>query len=138
MKNIILSLIVVLGSTSCKEEHSNKLSFDASKVNEITIHNKVDCSFEKLVKQQLTITDKNQISKILDAFSYMEPIEDRGNVNMKVSNGFFELSFNEGNKENYFTINYTIYDGVVIWSNDGGKLFKNDRLEIVINDLFVK
>ena len=137
MKKIIY-LLTVFSLLSCKGQTTDVLKIDASKVSEINIINKVDCSFNKLVKQETTITDRDKIEKIIDAFSYMQPIQDRGSINMKVSHGFFEMSFDEGTKHHYFTIHYTVYNGVIVWSNDWGKMFKNDRLEIVVYKQFVE
>lgn len=123
---------------SCKGQNSNTLNIDASKVKEITIINKVDCSFNKLVKQETIITDRDKIEKIIDAFSYMQPIQDRGSVNMKVNHGFFEMSFNEGDRNHYYTINYTVYFGVIVSNDNNGELFKNDRLEIAVYKQFVE
>lgn len=135
MKKIIY-LIIVYVCYSCSGQTTGKLKIDASKVKKIEIINKVDCSFTKLVREEVVITDKDKIEDIIEKFFYMDPIQDRSTVSMNVSNGFFELKFHEGDKYHYYTIHYTIYYGVIIWSNDGGKIYKNDRLEIAVKKEF--
>jgi hypothetical protein len=135
MKKIIY-LIIIYVCYSCTGQTTGKLKIDASKVKKIEIINKVDCSFSTLVREKTIITDRDKIENIIEKFSYMEPIQDRGSISMNVNHGFFELKFYEGDKYHYYTINYTVYYGVIIWSNDGGKVYKNDRLEIVVDKEF--
>lgn len=87
-----------------------------------------------LENKDLVITNRTEIEKIINGFSYSEPIVNE--VNMKMNNGFFDIIFQEKDNENLYTINYTIYDGVILWNN--GNLYKNDRLEIIIYQLFSK
>ncbi|MCP1995515.1 hypothetical protein [Flavobacterium sp. HSC-61S13] len=137
MKNVIYIYIIIC-LYSCAERNSKASKIEVTKVDEIEIINKVDCSYDKLSKGNIVIKDTKQIEEIINTFSYMEPILDRGAVNLKVSYGFFDVIFSEGQKHHFYTINYTVYDGVIIWSNDGGRLYKNDRLEVAVYRQFVK
>lgn len=53
-----------------------------------------------------------------------------------MNNGFFDISFYEGDKEYLYTINYTIYNGVILW-NDGNP-YKNDKFEVLISQMVAK
>lgn len=137
MRNLIF-LFIAFCLYSCKGQTTTALKIDASKVKQISIFNKVDCSFNKLVKQEVTITDREKIETIIKSFSYLQPIPDKGSINMKVAHGFFEMSFDEGEKHHYYTINYTVYDGVIVSNDNNGEIFKNDRLEISVYKQFVE
>ncbi len=121
---------------TCHGQESNKSNtIDASKVKEITITNKMYCSLQKLAQGSIVIKDQNQIEKIIDAFADCKKT-DKG-VNMSMAYGFFEIDFYEGSINHYYTINYTVYDGVIVRNDNNGDRFKNDRLEGVVNPLFV-
>jgi hypothetical protein len=134
MKKYFTHLFIVFFLFSCNGQKNETIKIDASKVKEITIINKLDCSYRNYKKDTVIIKEKEKIQKIINAFSYLQPISDRGSINLKEGNGFFDLIFKEGETEHYYTIFYTVYDGVIIWSNDGGKLFKNDRLEMTVTN----
>ena len=136
MKRYFIYLFIVFSLFSCNGQSNENIKIDASKVKEITIINKVDCSYRNYKKGTIIVNEKEKIETIINSFSYLQPISDRGSINLKAGNGFFDLIFKEGETEHYYTIFYTVYDGVIIWSNDGGKLFKNDRLEIAVYKLF--
>lgn len=135
MKNIFFNLIIVfLLVTSCKSQVNENLIIDFNNVKEIKVINKVDCSMHNLKGRTKIITDKSTIKNIVDALTLSEEINK--DVNMKMSNGFFEIDFYEGAKNHYYTINYTIYDGVIVRNDNNGIRYKNDRLEIVIYKIF--
>jgi hypothetical protein len=134
MKQILFCMSFLFLLTSCNGQENKNNNIDASKVKEITIINKVYCSIHNLEGEKKVVTNRKEIEKIINGFSYSEPIT--AEVNMKMNNGFFDISFSEGAKEHIYTINYTIYNGVVLWHS--GNLYKNDRLEVAIYQLFVK
>ena len=133
IKHFLISTSFFCLMVSCNAQEKNK-NIDATKVKEITIINKVYCSTHNLEGEKRVVTNREEIEKIINGFSYSEPITTE--VNMKMNNGFFDISFNEGDKEHIYTINYTIYNGVVLWNS--GDLYRNDRLEVAIYQLFVK
>lgn len=132
MKNIFVYLLFCV--ISCKGQENIKNKIDVSKVKEITIINKVYCSTQNLKGKNIVVTNREEIEKIINNLSLSEAITT--DVNMKMNNGFFDISFNEGDKEHLYTINYTIYDGVVLWYN--GNLYRNNSLEVVVYQLFVE
>lgn len=134
MKQILIYMSFLFLIISCNGQENKNNNIDESKVKEITIINKINCSIHNLKDENIVITNREEIKKIINEFSYSKPIDTE--VNMKMNNGFFDISFNEGEKEHFYTINYTIYNGVILWNN--GNLYKNDRLEIAIYQLFVK
>lgn len=134
MKQILVYISFLVLITSCNGQEVENDKIDSSKVKDITIVNKVYCNIHNFKTGNVVITNREEIEKIIKGFSYSEPIET--DVNMKMNNGFFDISFKEGNKEHLYTINYTIYNGVVLWNN--GNLYRNDRLEAVIYQLFLK
>lgn len=136
MKRILNYLIILLFFSSCKGQDNPKQKIDASKVKEITLVNKVNCTNHKLNSDNILIKDKKQIEKIINTFAYAEPIKTR--VNTGAENGFFEVKFYEGEKEYYYTIIYTIYDGVIVSNDLNGDMYKNDRLEGSVYPLFVE
>lgn len=135
MKTIFLYFFIFFCVLSCKGQNDKSKDMDASKVVEITIKNKLFNPSQKM-KPNLTIKDKDIILKIVEAFRYSEKI--KGTVNTGANNGFFEIDFNEGNINHYYTINYTVYDGVILRNDHNGEMFKNDKLEGVIYPLFVQ
>lgn len=137
MKTIISYTTILLLFISCNGQQNNKKEkIDASKVKEITITNKIDFSMHKLKSNSIIVKEVDQIKKIVDAFSYSEEIKQR--VNTGAGYGFFEIDFNEGEKNHYYTINYTVYDGVILRNDNNGDMFKNDRLEGAVYPLFVE
>ena len=129
-------LAVSFLAISCKGQDENPaITVSSSDVKEITIQNKVYCSMHNLSTKSIIITDVEKIKKILKVFSNSNKIE--GNINSRANNGFFEISFNEKAVNHYYTINYTVYDGVVLRNDNNGKLYKNDELEGIIYTLFV-
>ncbi len=134
MKQIIGCISFLFLVTSCSGQENKNNKIDASKVKEITIINKVYCSTHNLTGKNLVVTNRAEIEKIIDGFSYSEPITT--DVNLKMNNGFFDVSFYEGDKEYFYTINYTIYNGVVLWHN--GNLYRNDQLEVAIYKMFAE
>ncbi len=126
--------ILFITINSCQSQ-SEKVKMDSSKIKEIIITNKVDCSPHHLVGNKLVIKDQSTIDEIIKSFSYSEPIAKT--VNLKSNNGFFEIDFYEKDINHYYTVNYTVYDGVVLLNNNNGDMLKNDRLEILIYKLFV-
>ena len=132
MKNIIVYLLFCVISCKGQENINNKI--DVSKVKEITIINKVYCSTQSLKSKNIVVTNREEIEKIINNLSLSEAITT--DVNMKMNNGFFDISFNEGDKEYLYTINYTIYDGVILWYN--GSIYRNNSLEVVVYQLFVE
>ena len=135
MKNIFMLAVSFL-AISCKGQDENPaITVSSSDVKEITIQNKVYCSMHNLSTKSIIITDVEKIKKILKVFSNSNKIE--GNINSRANNGFFEISFNEKAVNHYYTINYTVYDGVVLRNDNNGKLYKNDELEGIIYTLFV-
>ncbi len=128
--------MIVYVCYSCTGQTTGKLKIDASKVKKIEIINKVTRSFTKLVREEVVITDKDKIEDIIEKFSYMEPLQDRGSRSMNVNHGFFELIFDEGDIHHYYTINYTVYHGVIVSNDNNGLIYKNDRLEIAVKREF--
>jgi len=135
VKKQLLYIFILFSLYSCKGQTESNLKIDVSKVKEITIINKVYSCYRNYKKETVIIKDKDQIEKIIDAFTYSEPI--KGNINEKSSNGFFEINFYEGDKNHYYTLNYTIYDGVILRNDNNGDRYRNDRLEIAIYKHFV-
>jgi hypothetical protein len=135
MKNLI-TIISILLIISCNENKSNQgIKITPSSIKKISITNKVNCSLHNLKPITLEIIDKSEISKIIDTFSLSKKI--RGSVNNRANNGSFEISFNDGKTDYYFSLSYTIYDGVILRNNNNGERFKNDKLEGLIYPLFV-
>ncbi len=136
MKKII-TLVSIFLMLSCDGQNNRSgIKIVSSNVKEINIINKVDCSMHNLKSTTLKIIDKTEIDEIIDAFSYSESITT--GVNMKANNGFFEISFNDGKKDYYFTLNYTVYNGVILRNDKNGERYNNDKLEGVIYPLFVQ
>lgn len=135
--NRILSYTAILLCISCNGQQNIQIEkMDDSKVTKITIVNKIDCSVHKLKSNTIIIKDVDQIKKIIDAFSYSTAIKEK--VNTGAGHGFFEIDFDEGGKNHYYTINYTVYDGVILRNDNNGDMFKNDRLEGIVYSLFVE
>lgn len=134
MKQILVYMSFLFLITSCNGQENENNKIDASKVKEIIIDNKVDCNSHNLKGENIVVTNREDIEKIINRLSYSEPIQT--DVNMKMNNGFFDISFNEGDKKHLYTINYTIYNGVILWNN--GNLYKNDMLEVAVYQLFVR
>jgi hypothetical protein len=136
MKLKLNYLFIIFLFLSCRGQENNKSkAIDVSKVSEITITNKMYCSLEKLKQGSIVIKDLNQIEKILDAFKSSTKINRA--VNMSMHYGFFEINFKEGEIEHYYSLVYTMYEGVILSNNNNEDRFKNDRLEGVVNPLFV-
>ena len=136
MKIILTYITVFFFLISCKGQDSKVLKIDSSKVKEISIINKVDYASHKLKPGKIVIKDKKQIEKIINAFSSLENYQIK--ISSGANNGFFEINFFEGEKEYYYTINYTVYDGVVVRNDLNGDVFKNEKLEGVVYSLFVE
>jgi hypothetical protein len=129
-------ILICLLFVSCQGQQNEKIFIDASKIKEITITNKMSCTLQKLKSNSIKIKDEVQIKEIIDALSYSTKTKE--GVNMSMAYGFFEIDFYEGNKNYYYTINYTVYDGVIIRNDLNGDRFKNDKLEGIIYPLFVE
>ncbi|WP_447634999.1 hypothetical protein [Flavobacterium microcysteis] len=131
---IILSTFLII---SCNRQNKNQsIKITPSNVKEISIANKIDCSIHNLKTLTLKIKDKEEINKIINTFSLSEKIQ--GSINNRANYGFFEISFNDGETDYYFTLNYTVYDGVILRNDNNGERFKNDKLEGIIYPLFVE
>jgi hypothetical protein len=128
-----LCILTIFLFTSCHGQESTTNKIDVLKVKEIKIINKVIC-VHNLKNKDLIISNRNEIEKILNELSYSKPVT--GDINMKMNNGFFDISFQEGNIQHLYTINYTIYNGVILWNN--GDLYRNNGLEVIIYQLFLE
>ncbi|WP_281232417.1 hypothetical protein [Flavobacterium gelatinilyticum] len=117
------------------QENTQVEKIDVSKIKKITITNKIDCSIHKLKSGKIIIEDIHQIEQIINSFTYSTVI--KTGVNTGAGYGFFEIDFDEEKKNHYYTINYTIYDGVILRNDNNGDLFKNDKLEGIVYSLFV-
>ena len=133
MKKSLLILTVIFFVTCCNSQNKETL-IDASKVNSITITNKLSKASQKL-KPQVVVKDKDVIVKIVKLFKYSEKLSTK--VALNSNYGFFVMDFDEGTVNHYYTINYTVYNGVIIMNNHNGDLFKNDHLEGLVYSLFV-
>lgn len=136
MKQTITYITLFFFLVSCKGQNTKLEKIDASKVKEITLVNKVDYATHKLKANNIVVKDKQQIEKIVSAFSYSENYKPR--ISSGANYGFFEVKFFEGEKEFYYTINYTVYDGVIVRNDLNGDIYKNERLEGVVYPLFVE
>lgn len=135
MKNIYylcLSLILI----SCGGQLKEKIIIDTPTMTEIKIVNKVNCSHAHLTKKEVLIEDKDEIEKIINLMKHSSDI--KTHVNTKVNVGFFDMTLlDSNNTKYYYTILYTIYNGVILTDlNGSGNHFRNDRLEILIYKLF--
>ena len=135
MKNIYylcLSLILI----SCGGQLNEKIIIDAPTITEIKIVNKVNCNHARLTKKEVLIEDKSEIEKIINLMKHSTNIRTR--VNTKVNVGFFDMILlDSNNTKYYYTILYTIYNGVILTDlNGSGNHFRNDRLELLIYKLF--
>ena len=139
MKSILCYLTILFLFVSCHGQETNKSNtIDASKVKEITITNKMYCSVQKLTQGSIVIKDQDQIEKIIKTFTYSEKEQrSKGDVDIKNNIGFFDISFNEEDKSYFYSIIYTTYNGVILINNNNGDMYKNDRLEGVVNPLFI-
>lgn len=136
MKSLLTYIAILFLFISCNGQPNNKAEkIDATKVKEITISNKIDCSMHKLKTNSIVIKNADQINDIVEAFSFSEKITQK--VNTGAGYGFFEIDFYEGEKNHYYTINYTVYDGVILRNDNNGDMFKNDKLEGIIYPFFV-
>ncbi|WP_188619933.1 hypothetical protein [Flavobacterium suaedae] len=127
-------LLLLILLQACVKKQSD-ITIDSSKIDEILIINKVDCNPNgDFVKSKVVIDNPKEIKKIVKVLFDSKSISE--SVNMKVNNGFFEIDFNEGNKNHYYTINYTIYDGVIVRNDYNGERYKNDELEVLVYKLF--
>lgn len=136
MKNLItlLSMFLII---SCNGQNDNpSIKITSSNIKEISITNKLDCSMHNLKPITLKIIDKTEIDKIIDAFSSSKKVQE--SVNNGANYGFFEISFNDGKTDYYYTINYTVYDGVILRNDNNGDKYKNDKLEGLVYPLFVE
>lgn len=134
MKKSLLIIAVIFFVSSCKSQDKETL-IDASKVNSITITNKLSQAPQKL-KSQVIIKEKDDIVKIVESFEYSQKLSSK--VALNSNYGFFEIDFDEGTSNHYYTINYTVYNGVILVNNHNGDMFKNDRLEGLVYPLFVE
>lgn len=135
MKKLLIYITFITICYSCNAQKDNDLKIDVTKVKEIKIINKVNSIYRDYKKETIVLSDKNEIEKILTSFTHLTPI--KGEVNTKINNGFFEIVFFEGDKEYYYEILYTLYDGIIIINLKNGDRFKNDRLEIAVYKHFV-
>lgn len=135
MKNLIsiISILLIISCNNNKDYESIKIV--PSNIKEISIANKVNCSLHNLKPITLEIIDKSEISKIINVFSLSKKIQ--GSVNNRANNGSFEISFNDDKTDYYFSLSYTVYDGVILRNNNNGEQYKNDMLEGLIYPLFV-
>jgi hypothetical protein len=136
MKKLLTYIFFMIICYSCNSQIEKDLIIDSNKVKEIKIVNKVNSIYRDYKKETIFLHDRNKIDKILSSFIYLNPVEKE--VNTKINNGFFEIIFFEGEKEYYFNILYTLYDGVIVIDLKNGNRYKNDRLEIAIYKHFVK
>jgi hypothetical protein len=137
LKLIHLSIVFYLFTCSCEAQREHPSIIDSSKVNKITIANKVYCSHREYVRKNVTISDRKQINYILGALNNSKFIN-QSDVRLNTNYGFFEIELYEEDKEYSYDILYTIYDGVVIVSMQNGDCFKNDHLEILIHKFFIE
>lgn len=135
MKNKVLYYLLFFVCMSCIGQSKELSKFEASKVSEIIIKNKVNCSVHKLNQDKIIISDLATKEKIIGLFSKSQKIE--GNVALSYNNGFFDIEIIEGGKSYYYSIVYSVYDGVVITDNNNGNQYKNDVLEFEIYSMFV-
>lgn len=134
MKKSLLILTVIFFVSSCKGQ-DKEILIDTSKVKSIKIVNKLSQASQKL-KSQVIIKEKDVIVKIVESFKYSQKLPTK--VALNSNYGFFEMDFDEGAINHYYTINYTVYSGVILVNNNNGDMFKNDRLEGLIYPLFVE
>ena len=134
--NNLLKIALFILITSCngqKEKDINEVVFES--VKEITIHNKVECSMHNLIRNSITVRADTEINKIIKSITNSEKIYEK--INSRANNGFFEIVFKENNTIHNYTINYTVYSGVIIRDDNNGDLFRNDELEGIIYQLFI-
>ena len=129
---LYLSIIMI----SCGGQLNEKIIIDAPTITEIKIINKVNCSHAHLTKKEVLVKDKSEIEKIVNLMKHSSDIKTR--INTKVNFGFFDITLlDSNNTKYYYTILYTVYNGVILTDlNGSGNHFKNDRLEILIYKLF--
>lgn len=131
MKKLICIFIITIFNSCNSQNEVDKSIVNFKKVNEITMINKVDCIYRNYSKETIVIKNEDEIKKVLTTFEFMSPVE-KVNSDTKNNNGFLEVIFFEGEKEFYFNIVYTLYNGVVIIDLKTGNRYKNDKFEIAV------
>jgi hypothetical protein len=135
MKNKVLYYLLFLVCMSCIGQSKELSKFEAGRVSEIIIKNKVNCSVHKLKQDKIIISDLATKEKIIRLFSKSQKME--GNVALSYNNGFFDIEIIEGGKSYFYGIVYSVYDGIVINDNNNGDQYKNDVFESEIYSMFV-
>lgn len=135
MKNKVLYYLLFFVCLSCIGQSKELSKFEAAKVSEIIIKNKVNCSVHNLNQDKIIISDLTTKQKIIGLFSKSQKMQE--NVALSYNNGFFDIEIIEDGKSYYYGIVYSVYGGVIIKDDNNGDQYKNDVFESEIYSMFV-